>query len=161
MHILLDIDIDGHLHVTTKLYDKSDGFNFSILNFPYLCSNIPSSPAFQMYVSPNCKSFTYLTFVQFIYHYSGASDIRTPDNRTLQFTDDFIWEQIFSYVIFSHLSGIPRSGSGRSVFTTKHRFTTNLASFNRTVKFDDTILSTKDFPCQLSFTLFYVLDPHE
>lgn len=31
--------------------------------------------------------------------YSGASDIRTPDNRTLQFTDDFIWERIF-YTLF-------------------------------------------------------------
>lgn len=30
-----------------------------------------------------------------IYIYSGALDIRTPDNRTIQFTDDFICEQIF------------------------------------------------------------------
>lgn len=28
------------------------------------------------------------------------------NNRTLQFTDHFIWEQIFLSVILSHLSGI-------------------------------------------------------
>lgn len=26
----------------TKLYDKRDDFNFPIVNFPYLCNNIPS-----------------------------------------------------------------------------------------------------------------------
>lgn len=52
--------------------------------------------------------------------YSGASDIWTPDIWTLQFTDDFILEQIFLCAILSHLSGIPRCGSGRSDFTTKH-----------------------------------------
>jgi hypothetical protein len=26
-------------------------FNFSIVNFPYLCSNIPASPAYRVYIS--------------------------------------------------------------------------------------------------------------
>ena len=43
LDILLDIDINGKL--TTQLYDKRDDFSFSIVNFPYLCSNIPPSPA--------------------------------------------------------------------------------------------------------------------
>ena len=47
--ILLGIDIDGNL--TTKLHDKRDDFNFSIVNFPYLCSNIPSSAAYGVFVS--------------------------------------------------------------------------------------------------------------
>ena len=48
LDILLNIDINGKL--TTQLYDKRDDFSFSI-NFPYLCSNIPSSPAYSVYVS--------------------------------------------------------------------------------------------------------------
>ena len=47
--ILLNIDINGKL--TTQRYDKRDDFSFSIVNFPYLCSNIPSSPAYGVYVS--------------------------------------------------------------------------------------------------------------
>ena len=34
-----------------KLYDKRDDFSFTIVNFPYLCSNIPSSPAYGIYIS--------------------------------------------------------------------------------------------------------------
>jgi hypothetical protein len=34
----------------TQLYDKQDDFNFSIVNFPYLCSNIPASPAYGVYI---------------------------------------------------------------------------------------------------------------
>jgi hypothetical protein len=35
----------------TQLYDKRDYFNFSIFNFPYLCSNIPTSSAYDVYIS--------------------------------------------------------------------------------------------------------------
>jgi hypothetical protein len=34
-----------------KRYDKRDDFNFSIVNFPYLCSNTPASPAYGVYIS--------------------------------------------------------------------------------------------------------------
>ena len=37
--------------LTTPLYDKRDNFNFSIVNFPYLCSNIPASPVYGVYIS--------------------------------------------------------------------------------------------------------------
>ena len=40
----LEIDSEGRLR--TKLYDKRDYFNFSIVNFPFICSNIPSAPAY-------------------------------------------------------------------------------------------------------------------
>ena len=33
------------------LYDKRDGFNFHITNFPFLSSNIPSSPTFGVFIS--------------------------------------------------------------------------------------------------------------
>ena len=35
----------------TKLYDKRDDFNFPIVNFPFLDSNIPSSPAYGVFIS--------------------------------------------------------------------------------------------------------------
>ena len=45
----LEIDTQGEL--STKLYDKRDDFNFPIVNFPFLCGNIPSAPAYGVYVS--------------------------------------------------------------------------------------------------------------
>jgi hypothetical protein len=32
-------------------YDKHDAFDFAIVNFPFLCSNIPLSPAYGVYIS--------------------------------------------------------------------------------------------------------------
>ena len=36
---------------STAVYDKRDNFNFRIVNFPYLNSNIPSGPAYGVYIS--------------------------------------------------------------------------------------------------------------
>ena len=47
----LFIQIDRNGHLSTKLYDKRDDFNFPIVNFPFLSSNIPSSPAYGVYMS--------------------------------------------------------------------------------------------------------------
>ena len=43
--------LDCYLYIdngklTTRLYDKRDDFNFPIVNFPFLSSNIPSVPAY-------------------------------------------------------------------------------------------------------------------
>jgi hypothetical protein len=38
--------IDSEQSLRTKLYDKRDDFNFPILNFPFICSNIPTGPAY-------------------------------------------------------------------------------------------------------------------
>ena len=39
----LDLEINvENKSFTSKLYDKRDSFNFSIVRFPYKCSNIPS-----------------------------------------------------------------------------------------------------------------------
>ena len=43
------LQIDGQL--CTSLYDKHDDFNFHITNFPFLSSNIPSSPACGVFIS--------------------------------------------------------------------------------------------------------------
>jgi hypothetical protein len=34
-----------------KIYEKRDDFNFKIINFPNMCSNIPASPAYGFYIS--------------------------------------------------------------------------------------------------------------
>jgi hypothetical protein len=47
--ILHNIDSNGRL--TTSLYDKWDDFDIAIVNFPFLCWNIPLSPAYGVYIS--------------------------------------------------------------------------------------------------------------
>ena len=49
LDLLLSIESDGQL--CTSLYDKRDDFNFHITNFPFLSSNIPSSPAYGVLIS--------------------------------------------------------------------------------------------------------------
>ena len=36
---------------SNSLYDKRDNFNFTIVHFPYISSNIPSGPAYGVYIS--------------------------------------------------------------------------------------------------------------
>ena len=46
--------LDLHLEIDrlrTKLYDKRDDFNFPIVNFPFICSNIPATSAYGVYIS--------------------------------------------------------------------------------------------------------------
>ena len=45
----LEIDSEGRLRTT--LYDKRDDFNFPIVSFPFICSNIPAAPAYVVYIS--------------------------------------------------------------------------------------------------------------
>ena len=49
LDLFLEFDRQGKL--STKIYDKRDDFNFPIVNFPYLSSNIPSSPAYGVFTS--------------------------------------------------------------------------------------------------------------
>ena len=49
LDLLLSIGRDGQLH--TSIYDKRDDFNFHITNFPFLSSNIPTSPAYGVFIS--------------------------------------------------------------------------------------------------------------
>ena len=46
LDLYLEIDSEGWLR--TKLYDKRDDLNFPIVNFPFICSNIP---AYGVYIS--------------------------------------------------------------------------------------------------------------
>ena len=49
LDLLLSIGSDGQLR--TSLHDKRDDFNFHITNFWFLSSNIPSSPANDVFIS--------------------------------------------------------------------------------------------------------------
>jgi hypothetical protein len=43
LDVLINIDAGGNL---TPLYDKRDDFSFPVVNFPYICSNIPLLPTY-------------------------------------------------------------------------------------------------------------------
>ena len=43
--------IESNNQLYTNLYDKRDDFYFHIINFPFLSSNIPSSPLYGVYIS--------------------------------------------------------------------------------------------------------------
>ena len=49
LDLLLSIGRDGQLH--TSIYDNRDDFNFHITKFPFLSSNIPTSPAYGVFIS--------------------------------------------------------------------------------------------------------------
>ena len=48
----LDLEVNiSDRRFTTAVFDKRDGFNFHIVNFPHMDSNIPSKPAYGVYIS--------------------------------------------------------------------------------------------------------------
>jgi hypothetical protein len=47
----LHFEIDSEGRFTSKLYDKRDHFNFPIVNFPFICSNIPAAPTYGVYIT--------------------------------------------------------------------------------------------------------------
>ena len=50
-YIDLHFEIDSEGRLTKEHYDKRDDFNFPIVNFPFICSNIPAAPAYGVYIS--------------------------------------------------------------------------------------------------------------
>ena len=51
LQIPIDVLFDSEGWLRMKLYDKRDDFNFSIVNFPFICSNNPAAPAYGVYIS--------------------------------------------------------------------------------------------------------------
>jgi hypothetical protein len=47
----LHLKIDSEGRFRTNLYDKRDDFNFPTVNFPFICNNIPTTPAYGVYIS--------------------------------------------------------------------------------------------------------------
>ena len=45
LYLDLHLKIDSERRLRTKLYDIRDDVNFLIVNFPFICSNIPAIPA--------------------------------------------------------------------------------------------------------------------
>jgi hypothetical protein len=63
----LHLEIDSEGWLKTKLYDKRDDFNFPIVKFPFICSNIPTAPAFGVYISQLIRySRTYDSYHDFL-----------------------------------------------------------------------------------------------
>ena len=52
----LYLEFDDNDQLSTKIYDKRDDFNFEIINFPNMCSNIPASPVKFVYISQLIRS---------------------------------------------------------------------------------------------------------
>ena len=50
-HSDLHLEIDSEGRLGKNLYDKRDDFNFPIVNFPFICSNITAAPAYWVYIS--------------------------------------------------------------------------------------------------------------
>jgi len=48
----LDLDLEHDINgtLTIEHFDKRDEFNFLIVNDPFLDSNVPSSPAYDVYI---------------------------------------------------------------------------------------------------------------
>jgi hypothetical protein len=64
LDLYLEFDDSGQL--STKIYDKRDDFNFGVMDFPGVCSDIPASPACGVCISQliryarasgNCSDF--------------------------------------------------------------------------------------------------------
>ena len=47
----LHSEIDGKRKQLTKLKDKRKDFSFRIVNFPFICGNMPSAPAYGFFIS--------------------------------------------------------------------------------------------------------------
>ena len=47
----LYLEFDDSSQLSTNIYDKRDDFNFKFINCSNMCSNIPASPAYGVYIS--------------------------------------------------------------------------------------------------------------
>ena len=59
MHLSISNDI-----VSTKIYDKRDDFDFEIVNYPFLDSDVPRSTSYGVYISQLirfARAFSYIT----------------------------------------------------------------------------------------------------
>jgi hypothetical protein len=54
----LYLEFDDSGQISTTIYDKRDDFNFNIIYFPNMCSNISASPAYGVYISPCPYTFS-------------------------------------------------------------------------------------------------------
>jgi hypothetical protein len=50
-YLYLHLENDREGRPKTKPYDKRDDFNFPIVHFPFICSNIPEAHVYDVYIS--------------------------------------------------------------------------------------------------------------
>jgi hypothetical protein len=103
LNVLLKLDTNGK--ITPQLYDKWDDFNFAIVNFPYLCSNIPASPAYGVYSI--CKSLLDIRSV-FVSMQSTDKQVEVKGVSTVSFTGSFpqiLWSLQRSYLLIQPFFG--------------------------------------------------------
>ena len=50
-YLVPHFEIDSEVRLKTEFYDKIDGFNFPIVNFPSLCNRILAAPVYGVYIS--------------------------------------------------------------------------------------------------------------
>ena len=73
LDLRLSIGSDGQLHIS--IYDKRDNVNFHITNFPFMSRNIPSLPAYGVFISQliryarACSSYEWLILL--VMRFSG------------------------------------------------------------------------------------------
>jgi hypothetical protein len=49
--IIFNCNLYSEGRLRTKLYEKRDDLNFYIMNFSFICSNIPAAPAYSVHIS--------------------------------------------------------------------------------------------------------------
>jgi hypothetical protein len=58
----LHLEMDNEGRLGTKLYDKWDDFKLPIVNFPFICRNIPVARAYGVYIYISVDMFQTLTY---------------------------------------------------------------------------------------------------
>jgi hypothetical protein len=107
--VYLEFDESGQL--STKMYDKRDDFNFKIINFPNVCSNISASPAYGVYISqflltPYLYTLSLYENPSFIIFSAETEYISTRSwYRNINFLRDRI-RRIFLYIYFTEFGAV-------------------------------------------------------
>ena len=63
----LHLEIDNRGRLFKRLLDKRDDFSFAIINFPFMCGNIPAAPVYGVYISLVVTLLTTLWLVQLLF----------------------------------------------------------------------------------------------
>ena len=82
--------INSGSKLSTRLYNKRDDFDFRIVNFPFLSSNIPSGPSYGVYISQliryaRCCSH----YNDFRYHHMCLVDRLLPQGYIALWLEEF------------------------------------------------------------------------
>ena len=67
-YLVLHLEIEGNGKLLTILYEKRVHFSFRVVNFPFICGNIPSAPAYGLFISqPIRYARACQNYVNFLY----------------------------------------------------------------------------------------------